>query len=149
MPATPSEDENRIEIRRVIPASREEVFAAWTDPKGIRVWMCPGGVIETEARLDVRVGGDFKIVMKSPGKDHVHTGTYQVVDPPSRLAFTWISEATDFSPSLVTVELFDRAGQTELVLTHERMPRADVLPRYKAGWATIAEKLGKYLTKKP
>jgi uncharacterized protein YndB with AHSA1/START domain len=148
MPATPSEDENRIEIRRVIPASREEVFAAWTDPEGIRVWMCPGDVTETEARLDVRVGGDYKIIMKSPGGAHVHTGTYHVVDPPSKLAFTWITEATDFSPSLVSVELFEREGETELVLTHERMPRADVLPRYKAGWETIAEKLAKYLTKK-
>ena len=51
--------------------------------------MCPGDVISAEATLDLRVGGAFRIVMKSKTAEYVHTGTYQIVDPPAKLVFTW------------------------------------------------------------
>jgi uncharacterized protein YndB with AHSA1/START domain len=57
MPATAGEAYNRVVIRRMLPATREEVFAAWTDPESIAQWMCPGDVTRAEAQLDVRVGG--------------------------------------------------------------------------------------------
>ena len=34
------ETDDRLVIRKLIPASREEVFAAWSDPAGMRYWMC-------------------------------------------------------------------------------------------------------------
>jgi uncharacterized protein YndB with AHSA1/START domain len=33
-----------IVVTRVLSASPEEVFDAWTDPKSLAVWMCPGSV---------------------------------------------------------------------------------------------------------
>jgi len=78
-----SADPMRVEVRRRMPAPRDIVFEAWTDPEGLRHWMCPGDVISAEAALDVRVGGNFRLVMKSKTAEHVHTGTYQVVDPPA------------------------------------------------------------------
>ena len=81
-------DENKLVIRKLIPASREEVFAAWTEAESVAQWMCPGQVITVPAQLDVRVGGSFRILMKSETEDVEHTGEYQVVDPPSKLVFT-------------------------------------------------------------
>jgi uncharacterized protein YndB with AHSA1/START domain len=92
------------------------------------------------------VGGQFNIVMKSPNQDHHHTGTYQVVEPPSKLVFTWT--AKDDQPTLVTVEISPHAQGSELVLTHERFQKADVAKRYEGGWGTIAEKLGAFLGKR-
>ena len=89
----------RVIVRRRMPAPREVVFEAWIDPKGIHELMCPGDVVSAEARLDVRVGGSFRLVMKSRDREHVHTGTYQVVEPPSKLVFTW---STAESPSEMT-----------------------------------------------
>jgi hypothetical protein len=37
--------------------------------------MCPGNVVSTEATLDVRVGGSFRLIMKGKDKDHVHIRT--------------------------------------------------------------------------
>jgi uncharacterized protein YndB with AHSA1/START domain len=141
-------EENKLVVRKVIPASREEVFAAWTDPESMKQWMCPGDVLTNEAKLDVRVGGSYRIVMKSKDKDHDHSGIYQVVDPPSKLVFTWITAGTDQQhATLVTVELFARGHDTELVLTHERFPNSEHVQRYKGGWTTIAEKLAAYFQK--
>ena len=102
--------------------------------------MCPGDVLSAEATLDVRVDGAFRIVMKSREREHVHTGTYQVVEPPSKLVFTWTAADTPGEMTLVTLELVPHGEESELVLTHERFPKSDVTLRYKTGWGTIAEK---------
>jgi uncharacterized protein YndB with AHSA1/START domain len=136
---------NRLVVRRLMPASRERVFAAWTDPEGMREWMCPGSVVSTEATLDVRVGGAFRIVMNNKDSRVEHTGEYKVVDPPSKLVFAWISENTDYQPTLVTVELLDRGKQCELVLTHERFPRPDKVEDHERGWTAIVDRLARRL----
>ena len=47
--------------------------------------------------------------------------------------------------TLVTVELYPRGEETELVLIHERLPSADIAASYNAGWLTIVEKCAGYL----
>jgi uncharacterized protein YndB with AHSA1/START domain len=142
----PTEGKPRLSIRRRMPATREVVFAAWTDPQGLREWMCPGDAISAEAKLDLRVGGSYRIVMKSKTRDYVHTGVYQVVEPPSKLVFTWTREE-DEVPTLVTVEFFAHGDESELVLTHQRFHDPDVMKRYQGGWGQIAEKFAAYLAK--
>jgi uncharacterized protein YndB with AHSA1/START domain len=129
-----------------MPATREVVFQAWTDPQGLREWMCPGDTFAVEATLDLRVGGSYRIVMKSKTRDYVHTGAYQVVEPPSKLVFTWTREE-DEAPTLVTVEFVARGDESELVLTHERFHDAEVMKRYQGGWGQIAEKFAAYLAR--
>src|SRR5512144_239339 len=132
-----ADGKHRVVVRRRMPAPREIVFDSWIDPEGIHQWMCPGDAVSAEATLDVRVGGSFRIVIKAPDRDHIHTGTYQIVERPSRLVFTWSTESGEVT--LVTVEFFPHGDQSELVLTHERLSQADMAKRYEGGWATIAE----------
>jgi len=143
-----SEGVYRAVARRRMPAPREVVFEAWIDPEGIREWMCPGDATSAEARLDVRVGGSFRIVMKGKERDYVHVGTYQVVEPPAKLVFTWAAPEKPDEITLVTVEIFDRGEESELVLTHERFSKSDVAQRYENGWGTIAEKFAAYLSRR-
>lgn len=138
----------RVVARRRMPAPREVVFEAWIDPNGIHEWMCPGDVVSAEATLDVRVGGSFRLVMKSKDRDHVHVGTYQVVEPPSKLVFTWSGTEASSEITLVTVELFAHGDESELVITHERFANTDAAKRYENGWATIADKFAVYLSPK-
>ena len=135
----------RVEIRRRMAAPREIVFEAWTDPEGLRHWMCPGDVISAEATMDLRVGGSFRIVMKSPTQEHVHTGTYQVVDPPAKLVFTWT--AANQPQTLVTVEFLDHGDESEIVLVHEGFIQSDIGQRYRGGWGKIVEMFAAYLVK--
>ena len=143
--AKPAENTYRLSVRRRMPAPREVVYEAWIDPRGIREWMCPGDVLSAEASLDVRVGGSYRIVMKAKDRDHVHTGVYEVVEPPSKLVFTWTEEGKPIS--LVTVEIFGHGDESELVLTHERFPTVDIMKRYEGGWGQIADKFARYLTR--
>jgi uncharacterized protein YndB with AHSA1/START domain len=144
--AEPTENQHRTSVRRRIAAPREIVYAAWIDPEGIHEWMCPGDATSAEATLDVRVGGSYRIVMKGKDRDHVHTGVYQVVDPPAKLVFTW-TQPGDANLSMVTVEFFDHGESSELTITHERLPSAGVTERYQSGWGQIADKFAAFLTK--
>src|SRR5215831_19197015 len=115
-----TEGTHRVVVRRRMPAPREVVFEAWIDAEGIREWMCPGDVTSAEAILDVRVGGSFRITMKTKDKDHVHTGTYLVVEPPSKLVFTWSGVENQSAITLVTVDFFPHGDESELAITHEK-----------------------------
>jgi uncharacterized protein YndB with AHSA1/START domain len=142
-----SNEKLRVEVRRRMPAPREIVFQAWIDPQGIHEWMCPGDVVSAEATLDVRVGGSYRIVMKGKDGEHVHVGTYQVVDPPAKLVFTWAGADNPGETTLVTVEFIPYGDESELVLTHERFLKPDLARRYESGWGTIAEKFAAYLSR--
>ncbi len=140
--ANPAES---IHVRRRMPAPREVVYEAWTTAEGFRHWMCPDDVTSAEATLDVRVGGAFRIVMKSPTVEHVQTGVYQIVEPPARLVFTW--HGSNHPPTRVIVEFIDHGDESEIVITHEQFTIPDIAKRYEGGWSTIADKLAAYLTK--
>jgi uncharacterized protein YndB with AHSA1/START domain len=141
------QSDDKLVIRRRIAASSEAVFAAWTDPESIRHWMCPGDCVTAEAQLDLRVGGSFRIVMKSPIRDVEHTGRYEVVEPPRRLVFTWVSKNTDYQPTRVTVDITDVGEGCELVLTHEQLPTLEAVDAHRGGWGQIVDKLAGHLTR--
>ena len=138
-----------LRIVRVLPASPEEVFDAWTDPESLAVWMAPGSVRRSVVEADARVGGRFRIVMKGPDCDHEHTGEYLVVDRPRRLVFTWISQATQGRPTTVSVELRARGrGETELTLTHEGLPDDAAAASHRSGWGDIVQRLAAELSRR-
>ena len=132
-----------LRIVRLLSASAEEIFDAWVDPESLAVWMCPGSVRRAVVEADPRVGGRFRILMQGPDCDYEHTGEYLVVERPSRLVFTWISEGTQGRPTTVSVEMSPRGeGLTELTLTHEGLPDEKAEASHRSGWGGILEKLG-------
>lgn len=136
----PEESADTLVVRRLLPAPREQVFAAWLDPESLAEWMCPGDITSARVEIDPRVGGKLRIVMLRGEKGVEHWGEYLAIEPPARLSFTWISEFTDRLPSVVTIELLERGARTELVLTHRRLPGRNVASHRK-GWTDIVQKL--------
>jgi len=136
----------KVFIRRQIRATRQELFDAWTDPEGMREWMCPGNIVSADVQIDPRVGGHLIIIMRGPTDVFEHRGEFTVVDRPSKLAFTWIAKSTDLRPTLVTVEFFEvTATESELVLTHLEIPRKEVSDQYQGGWSQIVTRLEQYI----
>lgn len=146
--AADEERRDRLVVRKLLRVPREEVFAAWIDPESLRHWMCPGEMTSAEAHLDARVGGTFRIVMKSPTRAVDHTGEYLVIEPPSKLVFTWISNSTGNRPTLVTVELLEREDGCEVVLTHDRFTDAEEVRRHTRGWGSILDKLALHVERR-
>ena len=135
-----------VRISRLLPATPQEVFDAWTDPESVKIWMCPGAQTATTVELDARVGGSFRVVMRDERGDFTHTGEYREIRPPQRLVFTWRSNATRNEETLVTIELYPRGDDaTELILTHERLPDAPAVVGHTQGWQGIIEKFARYL----
>jgi uncharacterized protein YndB with AHSA1/START domain len=122
-------------VRRFIPVPRDRVFAAWLDPASLAQWMRPGKTTGATAETDPRVGGKFRIVMLHGREQFEHTGEYLIIEPPARLVFSWISQATDHKSTEVTLEFLERRGGTELVLTHRQLPVAQI-ESHREGWSS-------------
>jgi uncharacterized protein YndB with AHSA1/START domain len=133
-------DADTLVVRRLLRVPRERVFAAWLDPTLMARWMCPGDTRTTTVELDPRVGGQFRIVMHQGRGSVEHWGQFLEIERPARLSFTWISVHTERLPSVVTVELVERGAETELVLTHRRLPPGQV-EAHRQGWTDIMAKL--------
>jgi uncharacterized protein YndB with AHSA1/START domain len=66
----------------------------------------------------------------------LHTGTYEVVDRPRRLVFTWMAPHFD-APTKVTLEFTPVDGGTELVLVHEGLPSEESAANHTQGWTQV------------
>jgi uncharacterized protein YndB with AHSA1/START domain len=55
--------------------------------------------------------------------------------------FTWIGPLTNNANTLVTVELIPLGDETDLVLTHQRLPTTAILEGHTRGWGIILDHL--------
>jgi uncharacterized protein YndB with AHSA1/START domain len=137
--------ETTLHVRRTFQAPREEIFRAWTEADRMSRWLGRGSDQHesTVLELDLRVGGRYRVEIRSPeGKRYVVTGLYREITPPAKLVFTWSWESDpDFGETLVTVELEERAGATELLLTHELFRTEEARASHAEGWSACLETL--------
>jgi uncharacterized protein YndB with AHSA1/START domain len=73
--------------------------------------------------MDVRVGGQYRLVFRHEESTMAFFGTYLEVTPHSRLV--WTSEEGD-GETVTTVTFGENAGQT-LVVVHDRYPSKEAL----------------------
>jgi uncharacterized protein YndB with AHSA1/START domain len=132
-----------VQIRRRVSAGAEEIFDLWTKPDLMVRWMSPfAGAVDCKASCDLRPGGAFSLVMSSAEASREVTGTYVQIDRPRKLVFTWTGPLTNNVNTLVTLELIPRGDdETDLVLTHERLPNAAIVEGHTRGWGHILDHL--------
>lgn len=131
-----------VRISRRVRAGAEQIFDLWTRPDLMVRWMSPfPGAVNCEASCDPRPGGAFSLVMSSGEASREVSGTYVQVDRPRRLVFTWIGPLTNNVNTLVTVELTPHGDETDLVLTHERLPTTAIVEGHAKGWGNILDHL--------
>jgi uncharacterized protein YndB with AHSA1/START domain len=76
-------------LERVVDVPRDLVWAAWTKPEHIVKWFTPKPWTTVDCEIDLRPGGKFYTVMRSPeGKEYPNAGCYLEVRKPERLAWT-------------------------------------------------------------
>ena len=112
-----------LRMKRTYQAPAQRVFDAWTNPEVMRRWWHAERDWETsEAEVDLRVGGNVRVVMRDPGEgvEHGGGGRYTVVDPPHRLAFTWTWDDVPHE-TLIEIEFEESDGSTEVRFTHSSL----------------------------
>jgi len=127
-------------IKRLLPASPEVVFDAWTTPSHMAGWFSPM-TDATIPRMDLRVGGEYQIDMHGGKQVHVHTGKFIEIDRPNKLVFSWVSEGTDHKETIVALEFKAQEGGTMLTLTHSRFATTQAVANHTKGWTEIVGKL--------
>ncbi len=136
-------------LERRLPAPRERVYRAWTSADEIRQWWALGGMTIEVADFDVRVGGRFRLAMRSQEDNlYVVGGVYSVVDPPSKLVHTWRWEEDGpggAQEMRVTVEFLEDGDATRLVLTHENFRDQDAADNHNKGWTNKLDCIEQYL----
>ena len=131
-----------VKMRRRVRARAEQIFDLWTKPDLMVRWMSPfPGAVNCKASCDLRPGGAFNLVATSEESSREVSGTYVEVDRPRKLVFTWIGPLTNNVATLVTVELIPRGDETDLVLTHERLPTLAICEGHTKGWGHILDHL--------
>ena len=107
--ATAGEEQRDLVISRIIDAPRERVFTAWTCH--LPRWWGPHGMTTPVCEMDLRPGGVFKTVMRTPdGTDYPTQGVFLEVIPNERIVFTDAFEpgwGTGGPPFLVAITTFE------------------------------------------
>jgi len=146
---TQSSNKLSLEIKRFINAPRARVYAAWTDPAQLKEWWGPETVRTRNFAADVRVGGKYRWDLINQEDEEMSVfGEYRELVPEKKIVFTWKWDDDDVwenRNSVVTVELFDAAGGTELHLRHEQLPSTESRDRHNEGWNSVLDRLEKFL----
>jgi uncharacterized protein YndB with AHSA1/START domain len=136
--------ERVVRIERTFDASVERVFEAWTSEEVLRRWLHGMEGWETPtAEVDLRVGGRIRIVMRDPfrGAQSAATGEYTVVEPPHRLAFTWVWDHDPDQPQLIELEFSEQEGRTTVLMTNSSIPTEEQSESQQRGWAVCYDNL--------
>jgi len=117
---------------RLLDAPPELVFKAYTDPDAIAEWWGPRRYTTTVDELDVRLGGAWRFVQRTPdGGEHAFNGVFREVVPPKRLVFTFNYEPMPGHEVVETVTFEAAAGGktrvTDTMLFQSREDRDGML----------------------
>ena len=138
-----------LNISRFIRAPREKVFDAFTNRDALSAWHCPRGMTVADVSVDARVGGRYRVVMRSrDGSDHTAAGVYRDIRRPEFLAFTWQWENGSIPANvqtLVEVRLLEKDGGTELQMRHSGFPAAAARDGHRSGWQSVINRLSDFV----
>jgi uncharacterized protein YndB with AHSA1/START domain len=138
-----------LDMTRVLAAPPRVVFDAFADPDKLAQWWGPAGFTVPSVDFDPRPGGSYRIEMQPPEGAAFHlVGEFREVDPPARLAFTFVWEPPDPDDveTLVELSFRDLGESTEAVLsqgTFGTEPRRDL---HRDGWSDTFDRLEQFLT---
>lgn len=137
-----------LKIQRIIPASPDRVFRAWTDPVELKKWWGPRDVRCLSAEVDLRVGGQYRIANELPdGSVLWIAGEFEAIEKPRLLVYTWTVGSEYPASERVSVRFEQHELGTELHLKHELIPTTTLRDRHRDGWFGCLDGLVEFLGK--
>jgi uncharacterized protein YndB with AHSA1/START domain len=144
--------ETTLDLTRVLPAAPSVVFGAFSSPDELARWWGPHGFTVPSLEFAPRVGAGYRIEMQPPeGEPFYLTGDFREVDPPARLAFTFVYEDPDPDDveTLVELSFRDVGESTEVAFRQgpfKTEPRREL---HRNGWTDSFDRLERYIRTSP
>ncbi|MFS1301151.1 SRPBCC domain-containing protein [Streptosporangium longisporum] len=144
----------QLRLTRVLPATPEEVFDAYTDAEKQKIWFSildeTPGVVEIE--VDLRVGGRQTAVW-GPDRDTLfrETQTFMVIDPPKRLVTESTGSSPDGTTMTTTVEVTfeEHEKGTLLTVVQSGFPDAETRDFFsRHAWVGAFDRIEAYLLRR-
>ncbi len=135
-------------MRRTMPARTAAVFAAFTDPDRLRQWWGPKGFTVPKIDFPARPGSVYRIEMQPPGGDAFHlTGEFREVEPPGRLAFTFVWDPADADDieTLVELSFRDAGDSTDVDYRQGPFKTEERRELHRGGWTDSFDRLEEFL----
>lgn len=136
--------ENKVSLHRVIKASPEKIYRAFTEALAIASWLPPYGFLCTVHDMDVRVGGSFKMSFQnfSTGNSHSFGGEYLELKTNEFLKYSDKFDDPNLPGVMTTsVWLNKTSVGTELKVLQEGIPAVIPTEMCYLGWQESLDKL--------
>lgn len=138
--------DNNVSLHRIIKASPNKVYRAFTEANAMAAWLPPYGFICTVHQMDVEVGGAFRMSFHnfSTGNGHTFGGKYVELKPHEFLKYT--DEFDDPNlPGIMTTSIWLQKVLvgTEIKILQENIPAVIPVAMCYLGWQESLEKLTK------
>ena len=133
----------------MFPAARSGVFGAFSDPTELAEWWGPEGFTIPSLEFHPRVGARYRIEMQPPESDRFYlAGEFRELDPPARLAYTfvWEDPAPDDVETVVGLSFRDLGEATEVALTQGPFKTEARRALHRGGWTDSFDKLERLIS---
>lgn len=137
---------NSVTLHRVLKASPEKVYRAFTEAIAIASWLPPYGFLCTVHEMDVKEGGSFRMSFHNftTGNGHSFGGAYTSVKPNEFLQYTDKFDDPNLPGEMVTsVWLTKNIAGTDLKVVQEGIPVQIPVEMCYLGWQESLDKLMK------
>lgn len=134
-------------IERTFTAAAEEVFDAWTSPEVMRRWFhCEADWQTPEAEVDLRPGGEIRVVMRRPdGTKAEARGEFSVIDRPRRLVMIWTFNDEPSNEQLLELSFSESQGSTTVLLLNSGISTDKRRDGQDWGWRGCLDQLERLL----
>jgi uncharacterized protein YndB with AHSA1/START domain len=135
---------NSISLHKVLKASPEKVFKAFTDPVAMASWIPPYGFLCTVQEMNVKVGGTYKMTFQnfSTGNGHSFGGKYIEIKPNEFLKYTDKFDDPNLPGEMITSVWLNKVSVgTELKIIQEGIPEMIPAEMCYLGWQESIDKL--------
>lgn len=135
---------NSVTLHRVLKASPEKLFRAFSDPIALSSWLPPYGFLCVSHQFDFKVGGNYKMTFTnfSTGNGHSFGGEFLEIKPGEFLKYSDKFDDPNLPGEMTTsVWLKKVIGGTELRITQEGIPSIIPVEMCYLGWQDSLDKL--------
>ena len=151
-------------LERIVDVAPERAWAAWTTPEHLKNWFTPAPWKTVDCEIDLRPGGIFRTVMRSPeGQEFPNAGCYLEVIQNKKLVWTnalgpgfrpATPSATEaaacgmfFFTAVIALESHDKGTKYTALVMHSdeagRKKHADM--GFHEGWGKALDQLVAYM----